>query len=148
MYHNQRKIYWLEGLKRHIAEFVAKCLNCQQIKAKHQKLGDLLHEIQIPTWKWEDLNMDFVVGLPQTQKSYDSIWVAVDRLIKSAQSIPIKSTYSVEDYERIFIDEIVCRHGILVSIISDRGAQFTSRFWRSFQKELGTTVKLRTDFHP
>ena len=92
--------------------------------------------------------MDFVVGLPQTQNSYDSIWVVVDRLIKSACFIPVKCTYSAEDYARIFIDEILCRYGIPLTIISDRGAQFTSRFWSSFRKGLGTKVKLSTAFHP
>ena len=72
----------------------------------------------------------------------------VDRLTKSAYFIPIKSTYLAEDYARIFIDEIVCRHGILLSIISDRGEQFTYRFWRSFLEGLGTKVKLSTSFHP
>ena len=88
----------------------------------------------------------FVVGLPQTLRQYDSIWVIVDRLTKFAYFIPVKSTYLAEDYARIFIDEIVCRHGILLSIISDRGAPFTSSFWRSFQKGLGTKVKLSTTF--
>ena len=91
--------------------------------------------------------MDFVLGLPQIQ-TYDSIWVVVDRLTKFAPFIPIKCSYSAEDYARIFLDEILCRHGIPLSIISNRGAQFTSRFWRSFQKGLGTTVKLSTNFHP
>ena len=80
MYHDLRKIYWWEGLKRDIAEFVAKCPNCQQVKAEHLKLGGLLQEIQIPTWKCDGINMIFVVGLPGNQKSYDSIWVVVDRL--------------------------------------------------------------------
>ena len=71
----------------------------------------------------------------------------MDRLTKSVHFIPIKSTYSAEDYARIFIDEIVCHHGIPLSIIPDRGAQFTSRFRRSFQKGLGTKVKLSTAFH-
>ena len=63
-------------MKKDIAEFVAKCPNCQQVKAEHQKSGGLLQEIQVPTWKWEDINMDFVVGLPRTQKQYDSIlWI-------------------------------------------------------------------------
>ena len=63
-----------------IAEFVSKCPNCQQVKAEHPKSGGLLQEIQIPTWKWEDINMDFVLVLPQTQRSYDRIWVLVDGL--------------------------------------------------------------------
>ena len=124
-------------MKKDIAEFVAKCLNYQKLKAEHQKRGGFLQEIQIPTWKWKDINMDFVVGSPRTEKSYNSIWVVVDRLSKSARFIPIKLTYSAEDYARIFIDEIVCRHGILSSIISDQCAQVTSRFWRSFQKKIG-----------
>ena len=129
-------------------EFVAKCPNCQQVKAEHQKPGDLLQDIQIPTWKLEYINMEFVVGLPCTQKSYNSIWVVVDNLTKFARFIPLKSTYLAEDYARIFIDEIVCRNGILLSIILDWGAQFTIRFWRSYQKWLGTKVKLSTAFHP
>ena len=79
--------------------------------------GGILQEIQIPTWKLKDIDMDFVVGLIRTQKSYDSIWVVVDRLTKSAHFIPIKSSYSAEDYARIFLDEIVFLHGISLSII-------------------------------
>ena len=92
--------------------------------------------------------MDFVVGLPLTQKSYDSIWVVVVGLTKSARFISIKSTYSARDYERTFLYEIVCCRGISLSITPDWGALFTSRFWRLFQKGLGTTVKLSTAFHP
>ena len=98
------------------------------MKAEHQKSCGSLQEIQVPTWKWEDINMDFVVGLPRTQKQYDSIWVIVDNLTKLTYFIPVMSTYSAKDYARIFIDEIVCRHGIPLSIILDRGAQFASRF--------------------
>ena len=76
--------------------------------------------------------MDFVVGLPRTQTQYDSIWVVVDRLTKYANFIPIKCTYSFEDYARIFRDNIVCRHSIPLSIISDWGAKFSSRLCRSF----------------
>ena len=89
-----------------------------------------------------------MVDLPWTQKQYDSIWVIVDRLTKFAHFIPVKSTYSADNYPRIFIDEIVCRRGIPLSIISDRGARFISRFWRSFQEGLGTKIKLSTAFHP
>ena len=92
--------------------------------------------------------MYFVVGFLKTQNQYDSIWLVVDRLSKSAHFIPVKSTYSVEDYAKIFIDEIVCCHGIMLSIIFDRGAQFTSRLWRLFQEGLGTKVKLSIAFHP
>ena len=98
------------------------------MQAEHLKPDGLLQEIQVPTWKWEEINMDFVVGLPVTQKQHDSIWVIVDRLTKSSLFILFKSTYSAEDYARIFKYEILCHHGIPLFIISDRGAQFTSRF--------------------
>ena len=100
---------------------MTKCPNFLQVKSEHEKLGSLLQEIQVPTWMWEDINIYFVVGLPRTQRQYDSIWVVVDRFTKSANFIPVKSCYSMEDYSRIFIDDIVCRHGILLYFISDRG---------------------------
>ena len=98
--------------------------------------------------KWEDINIDFVVGLPRTHKQYNSIWVVVYRFTKCAHFIFINSTYSVEDYARIFIDNIVSRHGIPLSIILDQREQFTSRYWRSVHKGLGTKVKLISAFHP
>ena len=103
MYHDLREIYWWESLKKDRAKFVAKYLNCQELKVEHLKPGGLLQEIQIPTWKWEDINMDFVVGLPRTQNLYDSIWVVVDWLTKSARFIPVKSSYLAEDYAKIFL---------------------------------------------
>ena len=75
MYHDLREVFWWEYLKKDIAEFVEKCPNYEQVKAEHQKSGNLLQEIQVPIWEWEDINTDFVVGLTRTQKQYDSIWV-------------------------------------------------------------------------
>ena len=102
----------LGSLKKDSAELVAKCPNFQQVNVKHQKFGGLHQEIQVPTWKSEDINIDYLVGFSWTENQYDSIWVGVDRLTKSDHFIPVKSTYSAEDYTRIFIDEILCRHGI------------------------------------
>ena len=95
---------------------------------KHQNPCYLLQEMQVPTWKWEIINMDFVVGLPQTCRQNDSIWVVVDTLRKLFHFITVKSTYLAEDYARIYIDDIVSLHVIPLSIIFDRGAQFTSYF--------------------
>ena len=81
-------------------------------ESRASKSGGLLQEIHVSTLKLEDINMDFVVGLPRTQKQYDFIWVIVDRLTKSAHFIPVKATYSLEDYARIFIYEIMCCRGI------------------------------------
>jgi len=92
--------------------------------------------------------MDLLVGLPQTLKKFDAIWVIVDRLTKYAHFIPMCTTYSSERLAEIYFWEIIRLHGVPVSIISDRGTQFTSQFWRSVQRELGTQVELSTTFHP
>lgn len=148
MYRDINEVYWWDGMKRDIAEFVAQCPNFQQVKIEHQKPGGLLQAMEIPTWKCEVINMDFIVVLPRTQRKFDSIWVIVDRLTKSAHFLPVRTTYSAEHYARLYIKEIVRLHGVSVSIISDRGAQFTANFWRFFQKGLGTQVNLSTIFHP
>lgn len=104
--------------------------------------------MEIPMWKWEIINMDFVTGLSRTLRRYDYIRVIVDRLMKSAHFLPVRTTYSADDYARLYIKEIVWLHSVPVSIISDRGAQFTANFWRSFQAGLGTQVSLSTTFYP
>ena len=92
--------------------------------------------------------MDFVVRLTRTQRKFDAVWVIVDRLTKSAYFIPVAVTYSSERLAEIYIREIARLHGVPVSIISDRGTQFTSHFWRAVQHELGMQVELSTTFHP
>ncbi|CAN4106291.1 unnamed protein product [Withania somnifera] len=94
------------------------------------------------------INMDFITGLPRSFRKFDSIWVIVDRLTKSAHFLPVKTNYTAEEYARLYIKEIVRLHGVPISIISDRGAQFTAKFWKSFQGSLGTQVNLSTAFHP
>ena len=91
--------------------------------------------------------MDFVVGLPKTMGKYDSIWVIVDRLTKSAHFIPVKVTYNEEKLAKHYILEIVRLHGVPLSIISDRGTQFTSKFWKTLHAELGTRLDHSTAFH-
>ncbi|GJS75415.1 putative reverse transcriptase domain-containing protein [Tanacetum coccineum] len=92
--------------------------------------------------------MDFVSGLPRTPSGYDSIWVIVDRLTKSAHFLLMKKTDSMEKLTHLYLKEIVCRHGVPVSIISDRDSRFASGFWRSLQKALGTDVNMSTTYHP
>ena len=148
MYHDLKELFWWEGMKRDVGDHVRKCLTCQQIKAEHQRPAGLLQQITIPDWKWEQITMDFVVGLPRTKKGYDFVWVIIDRFTKSAHFLPVKTTYTAADYAQLFVDEIVKLHGVPVSIISDRGSQFTSRFWKSFMENLGTRVDLTITFHP
>ena len=121
-------------MKWDTTEFVSTCPNCQQVKPEHLNPSGLIQEIGVPTWKWKEINMHFIIGLPRTRSQNVSILVIVDRLTKSAHFIPVKSTYMKEDYARININEIVSLHGIPLSIISDRGAQFTSHFLEGFSK--------------
>ena len=83
MYCYLREVFWWNDMKRDLVDFVAKCPNCQQVKVEQQKLGGMTQEINIPIWKWEVINMDFITGLPRTRRQHDSIWAIVDRVTKS-----------------------------------------------------------------
>ncbi|GJT19102.1 putative reverse transcriptase domain-containing protein [Tanacetum coccineum] len=148
MYHDIKKLYWWPNMKAIIAEYVGKCLTCSRVKAECQKPSGLLVQPEIPMWKWERITMDFVSKLPKTSIGHDTIWVIVDRLTKSAHFIPIRATDSMETLTRLYIKEIVSRHGVPISIISDRDSHFTSRFWQSLQNALGTQLDMSTAYHP
>ncbi|XP_059306316.1 uncharacterized protein LOC132057727 [Lycium ferocissimum] len=115
---------------------------------EHQRPGGVLQRMPIPEWKWERITMDFVMGLPKTLGKFDSIWVIVDRLTKSAHFVPVQVSYTTEKLAKMYIRDIVRLHGVPISIVSDRGTIFTSRFWRAFHEELGTRLDLSTTFHP
>ncbi|GJZ64703.1 hypothetical protein Tco_0621124 [Tanacetum coccineum] len=148
MYQDLKKLYWWPNMKAEIATYVSKCLTCAKVKAEHQKPSGLLQQPKIPEWKWEKITMDFVSGLPRTPSGYDSIWVIVDRLTKSAHFLPMKKTDSIEKLTQLYLKEIVCKHGVPTSIISDRDSLFTSRFWKSLQEAMGTQLDMSTAYHP
>jgi hypothetical protein len=148
MYRDLREVYWWNNMKKEIAHFVEQCLTCQQVKVEHQRPSGLLQPLPIPEWKWENISMDFVCGLPRTSKNHDAIWVVVDRLTKSAHFIPIRMNYSLDKLAKLYVNEIVRLHGVPVSIVSNRDPRFTSRFWGSLQKALGTKLNFSTAFHP
>jgi hypothetical protein len=148
MYHDLRSLYWWTRMKREIAKYVFECDTCQRIKASHLKVAGTLQPLPIPSWKWEDLSMDFIVGLLNTSRHQDSIWVIVDRLTKTALFLPVHTTHGVEKYAEIYIDQIVCLHGIPRTIVSDRGAPFIARFWEQLQESLGTHVIRSSAYHP
>ncbi|GKC05984.1 putative reverse transcriptase domain-containing protein [Tanacetum coccineum] len=148
MYHELKKLYWWPNMKADIATYVSKCLTCSKVKAEHQKPSGLLVQPEIPQWKWEKITMDFITKLPKTSSGYDTIWVIVDRLTKSAHFLPMKETDSMERLTRLYLKEVVSRHGVPVSIISDRDSRFTSHFWQSLQKALGTRLDMSTAYHP
>jgi hypothetical protein len=140
MYHDLRTLYWWTRMKREIAKYISECDTCQRIKASHLKAAGPLQPLPIPSWKWEDICMDFIVGLPNTSRHHDSIWVIVDRLTKTAHFLPVHTTHLAEKYAEIYIDQIVRLYGIPRTIASDRGAPFVARFWEQLQESLGTQV--------
>ena len=131
-----------------MVSFVAKCMACQQVKVENMRPGGLYQDIELPLWKWEVINIDFIIGIPRSQNQFDYIWVIIDRMTKSTHFQLVRTNFSVEDYANLYLHEIVKLHGVPISIISYHGTQFLSYFWRSFQKDLGTKVSLSIAFHP
>jgi hypothetical protein len=134
MYQDLKKRFWWYGMKREIAEYVVVCDSCQRIKAEHQRPASLLQPLQIPQWKWDEIGIDFIVGLPHTRASYDSIWVVVDRLTKVAHFIPVKTTYNSAVLVELYMSRIVCLHGVLKKIVSDSGTSSLLTFCISYMK--------------
>ncbi|GJX40154.1 putative reverse transcriptase domain-containing protein [Tanacetum coccineum] len=144
MYQDMKKLYWWPNMKADIATYVSKCLTCAKVKAEHQRPSGLLVQPKIPEWKWDNITMDFVTKLPKTSQGYDTIWVIVDRLTKSAIFTPMRETDPLDKLARLYLKEVVTRHGIPVSIICDRDPRFASNFWRSLQNALG--IKFGYDY--
>nr|GEZ61304.1 transposon Ty3-I Gag-Pol polyprotein [Tanacetum cinerariifolium] len=143
-----KQLYWWPNMKVDIATYVSKCQTCLRVKAEHQKPSGLLVQLEIPQWKWDNITMDFVTKLPRTSSGYDTIWVIVDRLTKSAHFLPMREDDSMDKLTKLYLKEVVTRHGIPISIISDRDPRFASNFWRAFQKALGTRLDMSTTYHP
>jgi hypothetical protein len=99
-------------MKHETARYVSECDTCRKVKADYIKPGDLLQPLSILDWKWDDISMDFIVGLPLTARKFDSIWVIVDRLTKSTHFIPVHTKYRVEKYAEIYIAHVLCLHGV------------------------------------
>ncbi|GJW46085.1 putative reverse transcriptase domain-containing protein [Tanacetum coccineum] len=147
MYHDLRDMYWWPGMKRDIATYVSKCLTCLKVKAEHQRPSGLLQQPEIPEWKWDNITMDFITKLPRSKSGHDTIWVVIDILTKLAHFLATSVDYNMEKLARLYIDEIIARHGVPVSIISDRDGRFTSRFWKTLQKALGMRLNMSTAYH-
>jgi hypothetical protein len=148
MYKDLKTHYWWYGMKRDIAEYVSLCETYQRVKAEHQRPAGLLQPLKIPKWKWEEIGMDFIAGLPRTQAGYDSTWVIVDRLTKVAHFIPVKMTYLGAKLTELYMSRIVCLHGIPKKIVSDRGSQFTSKFWEKLHASMDTKLNFSSAYHP
>jgi hypothetical protein len=131
MYKDVKGSYWWNNMKRDIAKFVEQCPTCQQVKAEHQRPAGMLKPLLIPKWKWDEIAMNFIVGLPRTSTGEDAIWVVVDQLTKSAHFIPVKVKDPMDKLARLYVQNIVRLHGVPSAIVSDRDSRFTSRFWQS-----------------
>ncbi|GJY62968.1 putative reverse transcriptase domain-containing protein [Tanacetum coccineum] len=118
MYQDVKKLFWWPNMKADIATYVSKCLTCARVKAEHQRPSGLLVQPEIPEWKWDNITMDFITKLPRSSQGFDTIWVIVDRLTKSAHFLPIR--------ENDPLDKLA----------------------RSFQKALGTDISMSTAYHP
>nr|GEV49385.1 hypothetical protein [Tanacetum cinerariifolium] len=125
-----------------------KCLTCARVKAEHQRPLGLLVQPAIPEWKWDNFRMDFIAKLPKLSQGFNTIWVIMDRLTKSAHFLPIRENDPLDKFARLYLNIIVIRHGIPASIICDHDGRFTSNFWRSFQKALGTDISMSIAYHP
>jgi hypothetical protein len=147
MYRDLKENYWWYVLKRDIATQVELCDMCHRVKAEHQRPTSLLQPLKVSEWKWEEVGMDFIVGLPRNRDGYDSIWVIVDRLTKVAHFIPVKTTYSRAQLVELYMSRVVYLHGVPKKIVSDRGTQFTSRFWKRLHESMDTKLNFSSAYH-
>jgi hypothetical protein len=148
MYQDLKQNFWWTRMRREITKYVSECDTCQRVKASHLKIVGILQPLPISSWKWEDISMDFIVGLPNTSQRHDSVWVIVDRLTKTARFLTMHTTFNAKKYAEIYIDQIVRLHGVPKTIISDRGAQFIAWFWEQLQHALGTKLIRSSAYHP
>ncbi|GJS68113.1 putative reverse transcriptase domain-containing protein, partial [Tanacetum coccineum] len=122
MYQDVKKLYWWPNMKADIATYVSKCLTCARVKAEHQSPSGLLVQPEIPEWKWDNITMDFITKVPRSSQGFDTIWVIMDRLTKSAHFLPIRENDPLDKLARLYLNRIV--------------------------KALGTDISMSTAYHP
>ena len=135
-------------MKKDIAYFVACCDICNNVKAEYQKPVGLLQPLPVSQWKWDDVCMDFITGLPRTRRGNNVIWVIVDTLTKVAHFLPLKTSYRADELARLYVSRIVSLDGVPRTITTDRGSLFTSAFQTRLHQAIGTELKYRTAYHP
>ena len=128
IYSDMKQLYLWPGFKHDIVEFIAQCLVFQQVKAEHQRPRGKLQPLCIREWKWENITMNFVSGLPKSLGGNDAVWVIVHRLTKSSHFLPIRTTFILDKLASLYVKKIVRLHGVPISIVSDRDTHFTSKF--------------------
>ena len=134
-------------MEKDIARFVKQCNMCHLAKTMGQNSG-LYTPLPVPKAPWKDVSLDFVVGLPRTQRNKDSIMVVVDRFSKMAHFVHCNKTMDASHVADLYFKEIVRLHGIPKSMVSDRDSKFLSHFWRTLWRKLGTMLNYNTSYHP
>ena len=143
MYEDLRQVCWWNGMKNDITNFVACCDICNKVKAEHQKPAGLLQPLPASQWKWDDICMDFITGLPKSHRGNDAIWVIVDTLTKVAHFLPIRTTYRANQLAQLYVSRIVSLHGVPKTITSCRGSLFTSHYKDSGLLQQNLLLQLR-----
>nr|KYP58323.1 Retrotransposable element Tf2 [Cajanus cajan] len=141
-----QSLYWI-GMKQTVTQYVASCHVCQRNKYQASSSAGLLQPLPIPNAVWEEISMDFIVGLP-CSKGFEAIMVVVDRLSKYGHFVLIEHPYSARTISAIFVKEIIRLHGIPTSIVRDRDPTFMSHFWQELFRLQGTKLKMSTAYHP
>jgi len=129
MYRDLKQYFWWDNMKREITEYVDRCLTCQKVNVKYQRPVGELRPLEILTWKWDSISMDFIMGLPLSASKKNTIWVIVDRLTKSAYFLSIHDTWGIERLTQLYVKEIVQLYGIPKDIVFNRDRRFQARFW-------------------
>jgi hypothetical protein len=142
-----RAFYWPK-MQEDIKQYIKSCLSCQTNKPSNQAPIGLLKPLPIPEKKWSQVTMDLITQLPKSRSGYDAIYVVVDKLTKMVHFIPTHTSVSAPQLAQLFFKEVVRLHGLPNSIVSDRDARFTSKFWRALWQHFGTKLAMSTSFHP
>ena len=142
----KKAYYWLV-MKKEVAMYIGRCLECQRIKAKCKNPNGLLHPFPIPEWKWDVATIYFVTKLTRNKKQPDSIMVVVDKLTKSTHFVLVQSTFKVAKIVEVYLKENARLHGIPKATVSDHDPNFNSNFWKGLFKEFGTKLSLSIVYH-
>ncbi|KAJ0852584.1 putative nucleotidyltransferase, Ribonuclease H [Helianthus annuus] len=140
------RFYWPK-LDKDVMRIIKRCRVCHIAKTQNTNQG-LYTPLPVPEGPWEDISLDFVLGLPRTRRMKDSIMVVVDRFSKMAHFIPCAKTYDASQVARLYFAEIVRLHGVPKTITSDRDVKFVSHFWRTLWKKLGSQLQLTVHIIP
>ena len=143
-----RRTFWWPSLAKDVHKYVQQCFQCQVNKAERVRQPGLMHPLQVPEANWQSISMDFIVGLPRTQRKKNTILVIVDRLSKMAHFVAMQETVEAPQVADLFIQHVFKLHGLPTSIVSDRDVIFTGHFWRHIFNKLKVSLNFSSGDHP